>query len=261
MEAWEYMVFFLFVFSVLFHHFYAGLNASWAVLFRSRVNCMRQIERASVRTADLLFASGRRLLGLRVINEQTDIDLPSQCIIVANHQSLLDIYMNLLSFPGQRLRFVAKAELTRYIPGVSKVLRFGRHCLISRDTQLRKTNDGLRTFAKRCIREKFSPCIFPEGTRSRDGVLREFNSGAYRILQRQLRLPTLVLAVEGGWKFSHLTDFFRKKEYIYRVKILALLPAPQNKRDTLASLEESHRLIETQISQWRDEEDRNAEAL
>lgn len=255
------MFFVLLVFAVLGYHFYTDLSAVFAMLFLSPAKRTRRIEQVSVTTANFLFTCGRRFFNLELIYEANNIDIPPQSVIVSNHQSLLDIYICLSIFSQQHLRFVAKKELTKNIPGVSRVLRYLRHGLISRSSQLRETNALLKAFARRCERERFSPCIFPEGTRSRDGVLRDFNAGAYRILQSRLMLPTLVLAVDGGWKFSHFADFFHRNEYVYRVKLLAHLPAPRNKQDMLTGLEKAHGLIGEQLDQWRTGESKHAQRI
>ena len=245
------MGFVLFVIFIAVWHLYLDIDVSFAVLFLPLPKRKRHIEQLSRATADFVLFCCQHLLQLRVNHEHSEIDIPAQCIVVANHQSLLDIYINLQIFTGQSLRFVAKKELARSIPGVSEVLRYGHHCLINRQSHFKETASVLRTFAQTCQKQKLSPCIFPEGTRSRDGRLKPFNPGAYRILQRQLKLPTLVFAVDGGWKYSHFMDLVRKDAYIYRSRILAVLDAPQSTDDIRNRLNQAQHLIAEQLVQWR----------
>jgi 1-acyl-sn-glycerol-3-phosphate acyltransferase len=57
--------------------------------------------------------------------------MPDRCIVVSNHQSLLDIPILMHYFePDRRLLFVAKKELGNGIPLISSVLRVGGHALI-----------------------------------------------------------------------------------------------------------------------------------
>ena len=243
------MAFILFVSLVTLYHLLLSISTSFAVLFLRHGKRRTFVEKAAIATANFLFACGRKIIP--TLEERGTTAIPSQCVIVANHQSFLDIYMLLKTFTTNGLRFVAKQELARAVPGVSEVLRYGRHCLINRNAQFRETTDQLKSFALRSVEQKLSPCIFPEGTRSSDGELRTFNSGAYRILQSQLMLPTVVVAVDGGWTFSHLGDFLRKNMYTYRMRILAVLPAPRNKQAILHDLQHAHKLIADHLRQWR----------
>lgn len=193
---------------------------------------------------------GRKLIGLHIHVEPGASQLPRQFVLVANHQSLLDIMVILANFPDHQVRFVAKRELGSFIPGASRVLRYGGHALINRHDNLRETTRVLKNFGKQSGPRGWCPVIFPEGTRSRDGVLKEFQQGAYRFVQEPLMLPTVVTCLDGGWKYSHVTDFFRPNHYKYRIKVVDVLPAPETKKHIKDQLEASHRLISQQLDEW-----------
>lgn len=98
------------------------------------------------------------------------------CVVVANHASLADPF--LLSHLPFDQRFVAKEELFR-IPLVGWLLR------LAGDIPIRR---GDRTSAlameRACVATLalgLSVTIFPEGTRSKDGVMGAFRNGAFRI--------------------------------------------------------------------------------
>lgn len=235
---------------VLYHFFYTECAASFAVLFLRFKKRMKYLENCAASTSKFLFTQVKALVGFTAGYEENDISFPSQFIVVSNHQSLLDVYMILQSCP--RIRFIAKKELARKIPGVSAILRYARHCLIDRHKNYRETHRHMLSFADLCAREGLNIHIFPEGTRSKDGKLGEFNSGAYRIIQARLMLPTVVVAFDGGWTYSHIKNLFKKSDYFsYKMKVLSVLPPPENKQEILTQLDDAQQLIEKQLLSWR----------
>lgn len=245
------MILIVYLSMVLIHLISVDLRLAWAKLFLPRDRAMRAVGRIAESATDFILRWGRRMIGLDIRQVPDHNRLPDQFIVVANHQSLLDILAALHSFHGKGLRFVAKRELGRHIPGASRVLRYGRHALINRYTNFRETADILSSFARTSMRRGFNPAIFPEGTRSRDGTLKKFNPGAYRIIQTRTMLPTVVLAIDGGSKYSHFTDFLRKNDYLYRTKLLTVLPAPESKDDIKKDLEKAREMIADQLEFWR----------
>jgi 1-acyl-sn-glycerol-3-phosphate acyltransferase len=110
-------------------------------------------------------------------------------IYAPNHQSHLDILALLGHLPGPT-RFAAKRELWRH-PVVGGVLDTLGMIPIDRDA-------GERSIAElhRAAAEESSIVIFPEGTRSRDGSLREFKKGAF-VLAIATGLPIVPVCCSG----------------------------------------------------------------
>jgi 1-acyl-sn-glycerol-3-phosphate acyltransferase len=96
-------------------------------------------------------------------------------IFVCNHQSMWDVPPLFWKFRKHRLKFVAKMELSKYIPSISYNLRVGGSVAIDR-----KDPEGaikkITEFAKWVKENNCSICIFPEGTRSKDGEVQEFKT-------------------------------------------------------------------------------------
>jgi 1-acyl-sn-glycerol-3-phosphate acyltransferase len=177
--------------------------------------------------------------------------LPDRFLLVTNHQSMADIPLLMWAFPRHDLRFVAKKELGRYIPYISLSLREGGHAIISRTGDFR---DGARAMAQLADLSSrgISPAVFPEGTRSRTGTLGRFNSGAVRIILERASLPVLAAAVEGGWRIGKLKGLIRNfSRTRYRIRLLALHPAPRGKREILETLEKVEQEIRTQMEDWQ----------
>src|SRR5689334_12887654 len=110
-------------------------------------------------------------------------------IYAPNHQSHLDILTLLGHLPGAT-RFAAKRELWRH-PVVGGVLDTLGMIPIDRDA-----GDRSIEVLNQAAAEASSIVIFPEGTRSRDGRLREFKKGAF-VLAIATGLPIVPVCCRG----------------------------------------------------------------
>ena len=199
-----------------------------------------------------IFRMARFFTGLRFeLGNQTGSKLPEAMIVVANHQSLLDIVAIMASVPTQQLRFVAKRSLGKWIPGVSELLRTQRHGLIDRSGSLRRSLKDLKALARRSA-SGLSPVVFPEGTRSRDGRLRRFHVGALRTLAEETDLPIVSVALDGGYRIASLADTRRGlSEIVYRVSFQRVYPNPTSKQELMDVLDGCKKDIAFQLSRWR----------
>lgn len=115
-------------------------------------------------------------------------------VVVSNHQSLFDILVLFATLPVS-LRFVAKSELSR-IPVFSGAMRHAGHIFVDRERGTRALT-VLEDAGRRMTREGLTLCLFPEGTRSRDGRLGRFKRGAF-VLAIDTQTRMVPVAVEGG---------------------------------------------------------------
>jgi 1-acyl-sn-glycerol-3-phosphate acyltransferase len=121
-------------------------------------------------------------------------------IIVANHQSMFDIPLFILYLRKFRPRFVAKRELGRGVPSVSFALRNGGSVLIDRGKPAQAI-PAIRAWAKTLTQTASSACIFPEGTRARDGQMKRFKmAGLIALLEELPEASVLPVAVENSWQ-------------------------------------------------------------
>lgn len=113
------------------------------------------------------------------------------CVVVANHQSLLDIV--LLSRMPREMKWVAKEELFR-IPWIGWLLRLTGDIAVRRG-DAESGGEAIQR-CKAYLARGMSVMIFPEGTRSRDARLLPFKSGAFR-LAVEAGVPVLAVSVWG----------------------------------------------------------------
>jgi 1-acyl-sn-glycerol-3-phosphate acyltransferase len=131
-----------------------------------------------------------RLLGVEVtVRGAEHLASGGPFVLTPNHQSHLDI-LALLGFLPGRTRFAAKREMWRH-PVVGGVLDTLDMVPIDRD------NPEVAIAALgRADGSAGSLVVFPEGTRSRDGKLREFKKGAF-VLAIRAGLPVVPVICRG----------------------------------------------------------------
>ena len=123
-------------------------------------------------------------------------------ILISNHQSLLDIPLIGALLSRNYPKYVAKKELGRWIPSVSFNLRRGGNALIDRGERLGSIR-AIRDMARTAQERNVSIVIFPEGTRSRDGRLLEFQpSGTRALLAAADELDVVPVAIDGSWRLT-----------------------------------------------------------
>ena len=103
-------------------------------------------------------------------------------IVVSNHQSGYDISPIAWGLRKHHVKYIAKAELGKSkMRSISYNLKKGGSVLIDRQSGSQSIREILKL--GRSMEDKnWSACIFPEGTRSRDGKLKEFQSAGFKTL-------------------------------------------------------------------------------
>jgi len=113
-------------------------------------------------------------------------------VVACNHQSQYDIFL-VYGWLKLDLKWVLKAEL-RKAPGVGIGCEKAGHIFVERGNpeQTRKSiNDALER-----VGDGVGVLFFVEGTRSKDGKLRPFKKGAFRVATSQ-NLPVLPVTIIG----------------------------------------------------------------
>ncbi|MFA7568193.1 MAG: lysophospholipid acyltransferase family protein [Alkalispirochaeta sp.] len=229
----------------------------WDILDKLRIAvswkwARRALDREVPQRARKLFALARFSVGLSLMVENRRRVLPETLLIVSNHQSVIDIVAIMAAFPNHAVRFVAKKELGSWFPAVSRVLRVQRHALISRHGDFGAAMRRIERLG-RTIRQGEGVVIFPEGTRSLDGKVRTFHSGAIRKIQASRPLPMVAVAVDGGWRFARMQDLTRmERGQEVRIAFCNVFPPAQSKRELITQLDTAQQDIERTIKGWRE---------
>jgi len=113
-------------------------------------------------------------------------------VVVANHQSLLDIF--LISNLPHEMKWVAKKSLFK-VPWIGWCFSMVGDIAIERGDPASAA--AVMAKARRYLENGMHVMIFPEGTRSRDGKLLPFKAGAFK-LAVDAGVPILPIAVSGS---------------------------------------------------------------
>jgi 1-acyl-sn-glycerol-3-phosphate acyltransferase len=130
--------------------------------------------------------------GVRVTVEGLErLDPSRSYVFAANHQSIYDIPIVFASLPFQ-LRIIAKESLGR-IPFMGWHLLRAGHVLVDR------SNPGAGVVKKMAglVASGHSLIVFPEGTRSVNGVMGRFKRGSF-VIALQAALPVVPITITGS---------------------------------------------------------------
>ena len=167
------------------------LVMGWAVVFVAMaVNPRFASRHLGMRWARLL----SRLLPISVeVQGSENIDPERSFVVVANHQSMVDI-LALYGYLDLDLKWVIKKELRKF-PGIGIGCEKAGHIFVDRqnpDSAKASVNEALARLG-----DGVGILFFPEGTRSRDGGLLPFKKGAFRIAI-DADLPVLPVTIIGS---------------------------------------------------------------
>ena len=155
------------------------------------------------------------------IEGREKIDPNATYVMVANHLSLLDILVLFRIF--RHFKWVSKIENFR-IPFI------GWNMTLNRYVKLRRGDgESVRRMMAACeqtLRSGSSIMMFPEGTRSKTGVLQPFKTGAFELALRT-NLPLLPIVLSGT------SEILPKKGFVLRgrhsIGITVLDPIPPDR--------------------------------
>ncbi|MDH7453748.1 lysophospholipid acyltransferase family protein [Luteimonas composti] len=156
----------------------------------------------------LLWGAGARLQ----VEGRERIDFSRPCLFVANHQSVIDICALFRAIPVP-LRFLLKQEMKR-VPFVGWYACATGMLFIVRDSA--RAGALFRRQAAALLADGQSLCLFPEGTRSRDGTMVPFKAGS---LQSAIDagVDVVPVALHGAGRVLPVDGFFRVRPGTIRV--------------------------------------------
>jgi 1-acyl-sn-glycerol-3-phosphate acyltransferase len=135
-------------------------------------------------------------------------------VMVANHQSLLDILVLFRLF--RHFKWVSKIENFR-IPFIGWNMSLNRYIKLRRGD--RASIASMMQACERTLAGGSSIMMFPEGTRSMDGRLRAFKPGAFALAQR-MRVPLLPIVLEGTGDALPKRGFVLQGRHEIRIRVL-----------------------------------------
>ena len=128
-------------------------------------------------------------------------------ILVCNHQSMHDIIPIIWFLRKVHPKFISKKELGKGIPSVSLNLRIGGSILIDRKdgkqalVEIKKGAEYINSMNRTMV-------IFPEGTRSKTGVPKEFAANGLKMLYKYAPDAYFVpISINNSWEMNKFGQF------------------------------------------------------
>lgn len=131
-------------------------------------------------------------------------------VVVANHQSSLDIFVLAAIFP--KLKFMV-ADWVMSSPLFSIIARYLGYYTKS------EGYDKLTGRLERDVKDGWSVVVFPEGTRSPDGRIRRFHKGAF-YMASNLGVPVIPVVMYGNRRILPKNDGFNMMEGLSVAEVL-----------------------------------------
>jgi 1-acyl-sn-glycerol-3-phosphate acyltransferase len=146
------------------------------------------------------------------------IDPRTAYVMVANHQSLVDILVLFRLFA--HFKWVSKIENFR-VPCIGWNMSLNRYIKLRRGD--RASVEQMMAACEAALAGGSSIMMFPEGTRSLDGQLRPFKPGAFTLALRS-RAPILPIVVEGTAAALPKRGFVLRGRHAIRIRVLEAIP-------------------------------------
>ncbi|WP_090126181.1 lysophospholipid acyltransferase family protein [Lutibacter oricola] len=148
------------------------------------------------------------LLGSKIsFRNNKNIPENAPLIIVSNHQSVNDIPAMIWFLRKYHPKFVSKKELGKGIPSISFNLKHGGSVLIDRKDAKQAITE-IAKLGKYIEANNRSAVIFPEGTRSRNGIPKRFSPNGLKMLVKYAPSAyVLPITVNNSWKILKYGKF------------------------------------------------------
>jgi 1-acyl-sn-glycerol-3-phosphate acyltransferase len=171
-------------------------------------------------------------------------------IIISNHQSLYEFPLFGTALFSNIPGFISKVENGKWYPTVSFYLRNGPNALIDRRDR-RGAIRAISELGRRAQEIGHSVLIYPEGTRARDGELKEYKkAGTLALMAAAPELAVLPVAVEGGW--IAMRHNFLPVPFGTHMRIRVGDPIERREgEDREAIIDEARRFAARALTEWR----------
>lgn len=141
------------------------------------------------------------LIGMRrkTIKHVKQLPTDRPLILVSNHQSMFDIPTIGQIFRKHHPKYIAKKSLAKGIPSISYNIRHGGSITIDRKNK-ESAVSTIQQFCEYLNKHNFAGCIFPEGTRSKDGNVRPFKKlGLVTMLEQMPNAVIVPIVLQNYW--------------------------------------------------------------
>lgn len=182
-----------------------------------------------------------------LIRYQKKFKWPHKCVVVSNHTSYLDITISVFYMKHTAL-FMGKAELLK----APLFGSFFRHMDIPVNRKSTTGSHKALVKAGEMVDKGYGMVIYPEGTISNEGVLKNFKNGAFK-LAIEKQVPIIPVANLNNWKLLQNGGFFKSfgRPGLARIVVGAPIPTKGLTEENLVDLRNKvHDFIKTELDKY-----------
>ena len=180
------------------------------------------------------------------IEGRENLDRKKAHVVIMNHQSLLDILLAFrLFYP---VKMIGKSVLAR-IPIVGWNIYLAGHIFVDR-TSRKSQFEAIRRMEK-ILLSGDSMLVYPEGTRTRDGEIKEYKRGGFRSAA-ETGTPILPVLVDGAYKALPKAGFIVDGVHTLRIRIMPPVPVEKG-ADTAVLAKNCREIMSAELSRLREE--------
>ncbi len=186
--------------NLIFILYFVSILVIFEIIQRISYLFGKKYHRKSVYFLNLFLTNSLKLLSTSIeIKKETKDFKKKTYIIVSNHQSLFDIPIISVILKELDPKFIAKKELSRFIPSISFNLNHGG-CLTIDRKKGRESIIKIIKYAKEINKKNESILIFPEGTRTKNGGLGKFHDAGFLTLIKNIDdVEVIPVAINGAY--------------------------------------------------------------
>jgi 1-acyl-sn-glycerol-3-phosphate acyltransferase len=199
------------------------------------------------------------LAGLRVggarFHRIGRIPTDGPCVVVGNHQSLIDPAVLISMSAPWVPAFVARKRYGR-VPVVAESMRWAQCPLVD---PARDARGAIATIAAAAAHLQHGILIFPEGHRTLDGEVRPFRASGLVAILTTRRMPVYLAVSDGLWVNRRLVDFvFNVHKMHGETEILGPFAPPEEEAAIPAFIDGLRDRMVAHLAQMRQRNERAA---
>jgi len=166
-------------------------------------------------------------------------------IIISNHQSMFDIPAIGWLLKQWHPKFIAKKSLAFGIPSVSFNIRNGGSIYIDRKNP-DEAVEKIKEFCNDLKKHNRAGVIFPEGTRSKNGQLKEFKTkGLVLMLEAMPNAEVIPVSVDGFWRLTRY--HLKPMNFFINLACTAHRPIERSGKTNAEIISEAYQVIENNV--------------